>query len=316
MRDSAKRDLDNNLNSQTMLEERRQNLQDRLAQLDVAAAPFLQRLAELQAELDGLLLRYSEVHPDVVRARRELEDLQSTISAHEESSDEGAAKPTVIQDPQVAALQEEIADVTQRLDVLRKDEPRLRGEIRKYDRRIAAVPRVEPQLTRLLNEHNMLQKRWRTLQEKADRARESQLIEEELMGEQFELVQRAGFPSRPVSPNPAPIIGLSLISSCLLFVGPLMVRRLLNPVISSEAGLRALVDVPLLVSLPRVITPRYKGHVARRFAKNLGFSVVFAVVLAAVVLYVGRDASAGIEQQQRPAQQDAVEAQEDVSQSR
>ena len=44
------------------------------------------------------------------------------------------------------------------------------------------------------------------------------------------------------------VVGLAL------FVGPLILRRFLNPLVSSEAGLRAIVEIPVLVSIPRIPT--------------------------------------------------------------
>jgi hypothetical protein len=61
----------------------------------------------------------------------------------------------------------------------------------------------------------------------------------------------------------------------MLCVGPLLTYRFLNPLVSSEAGLRALTGVPVLVIVPRILTPQNRGYRLRRFLANVGMSLVF-----------------------------------------
>jgi hypothetical protein len=72
-----------------------------------------------------------------------------------------------------------------------------------------------------------------------------------------------------------------------LFVGPIPLRRVLSPVIGSESGLRALSEVPVLVSIPRIITERGAALARRRLVRNVSLSLLSSATLTAVIAFFG-----------------------------
>ena len=84
--------------------------------------------------------------------------------------------------------------------------------------------------------------------------------------------------------NPSSCLGPSPNSA--RFVGPVVALRVLNPPVSSEAGLRVVTDVPVLVSIPRIEAVGFRGSALRAFAKNAALAAVSAAVLVAVVYFV------------------------------
>jgi uncharacterized protein involved in exopolysaccharide biosynthesis len=276
---TLERDLDNNLEAYKAAEVRLKRLREELSTIDVGPSMLMTRLASLEQELDLLLSRYSEVHPDVVRKRREIADLRATVAA-------GGNPDDTSRDPRVVDLQGQIDDLTAQMTSLGEEQEDLRAEIAKYDRWIRAQPEVQPRLAELLTEQQHRRDRYTDLQAKADAAKESEVMERSRQGQQIELIERAAVPDEPFAPNPPKLIGVAIVAGFALFVGPLVARRVLNPLVASEAGLRAISEVPVLVSLPRIVTPANRGYAARRLAKNLGLSVASAAVLVGVILFV------------------------------
>jgi len=274
--ENAKRDLENNDGTLAVNAER---LRDLRAQLTAASAvaTSAELVAQLEQELEDLLLVYSQQHPAVVRKQRQLEDARAAVAAEEVST-----QPAAPNDPQVLALQQQISTLELERTTLTSNADRLRRLIREYERRIQAVPEVQPQLTALINEHNILRQRYQDLQEKADIARESQFLEESRKGTRMELAERAEAPGSPIFPDRKKFFALGVAVGLTLFVGPLLLLRLLNPPISSEAGLRALTTLPVLVAIPRIPTPNNRGLGMKRFAKNVALSAVCAAILLAV----------------------------------
>ena len=90
------------------------------------------------------------------------------------------------------------------------------------------------------------------------------------------MIERAVPPVLPVSPNPTQIFGVCLVAGLVLFVGPILARGFLRPLISSEAGLRQLAGVNLLISIPRIETPENARLNRLRWVKNFGFSATSA----------------------------------------
>jgi hypothetical protein len=133
----------------------------------------------------------------------------------------------------------------------------------------------------------MLRQRYEEAQQKVDQNREALFLEETLLAERFELAKRAEPPRKAVYPKPIRFFVMGIVGCCLLFVGPLLARRFLSPVISSEAGLRALTDVPVLVTIPRVETSQTKGLVLRRRIKNFALSTLCVVMAVAAFMLLG-----------------------------
>lgn len=280
--DSRQRDLQENLDRQSVTQEALGKLQEQLAELQRPLGPGQDpRVEQLRAELEALLVRYSEVHPEVVRKRRELDDyLASRANAP-------APSPEAVEvDPQIKVLRDEIDETRLQATALGREEQTIRDEIRGLERRIQAVPSVQPRLTALRAEHRAAREKYESLQQKVEAARDSEFMEDSLRGERFELARAAEVPRAPVSPKPIVVHGLGVIIGLLVFIGPMLVRRFLNPLVFSEAGLRTLTDVPVLVSIPRIVTPNYKGQRNRRLLKNFGLSAVGAVALAVVLTLV------------------------------
>ena len=101
------------------------------------------------------------------------------------------------------------------------------------------------------------------------------------------MLEWASVPYQPISPKPNQVYSVGVVAGLLLIVGPLILTQLLNPIVSSENGLRGLVEVPVLVTVPRIVTRDNVGQNRRRFFKNLGISVLSAAALAAVMVVVG-----------------------------
>lgn len=96
----------------------------------------------------------------------------------------------------------------------------------------------------------------------------------------------AGVPRSPIEPNPRQIYLIFLGVGMAIFVGPMLARHVLNPPITSEAGLRSLSTIPVLVSVPRIVTPDNRGIGRRNLIKNLAFSILACAVLVTVKWFV------------------------------
>jgi len=100
----------------------------------------------------------------------------------------------------------------------------------------------------------------------------------------WEITAEATVPVAPAALPRAPLVALGVLAGCLAFVGPVLTRRYLDPVISCEEGLRSLAGVPLVARIPRISTPGTKRECAARWAKNIGLSLLSAAVLVATVV--------------------------------
>jgi uncharacterized protein involved in exopolysaccharide biosynthesis len=238
----------------------------------------LAELSRLETELADLLRDYAEVHPDVLAKRREIEALKARIKLDgdtQQAITEGRTQP----EPGNGQESAEIAAAMDDIEQLQNEERHIRRDIAEYQRRIAATPGVEQRLADLTRGTEVLQEKYREYDRKLQSAKAAQRIEESRQGALFELRELAVPPLRPVSPNPPMVLVMGIVAGIALFVGPLVGRYLLRPVIFTESALRSLSDVPVLVSIPRIPGPTTDQRVRRRRIKNLTWSVLSVVVL-------------------------------------
>ena len=95
------------------------------------------------------------------------------------------------------------------------------------------------------------------------------------------------FEAAAAAPHRAPLVALGVLAGCLLFVGPLLTRRFLDPVIHCAEGVRSLSGVPLLARVPRIPTPGLDRERARRWLKNGVLSALSVAALVAALVTLG-----------------------------
>lgn len=241
------------------------------------------RLLELRTELDGLLLNYTDAHPDVVRVRHQIEDLQAELSrlAAQGTQPDGAANgaATVTANPLFHSLRGDLAQVRSDIAALRarvsENDALLDSELER-GRRVADSEAALAELTR---DYEVNRDIYQDLLRRRENARVSMNLDAERRGLTITVQEPASLPLRPTglrfmhfaAAGMAVGIGLPLV---LVF---LLVR--LDPRVRSPRQLaESLGGVPLLASIPLQRSDRER----RRDRWRSAFAVaLFAAVVAA-----------------------------------
>ncbi|AMY12995.1 tyrosine kinase [Luteitalea pratensis] len=264
--ESLARDRDRKLILQRLLAEASQEEEpstttDPASGLPKNASPE-QRLDAARRALSQMELRLSPKHPDVIRTRRLIEDLERQVDA------EALQRPL---SPDAVAPRVANSEDTRRRDKLREQgaeiesldrqiafkteaERRLRAEIAGYQARLESVPGVESEWVALTRDYDTLQTSYRELLSKSENSRLAASLEQRQIGEQFRILDPPNLPQRPSSPN-RPRINL-MGAAAGLGVGCALVGLafLRDSTMRTEAELVGSVDLPVLALLPYVTT--------------------------------------------------------------
>ncbi len=243
--------------------------------------PYEQQLARLEGELKNLLIDYTEKHPDVDKKRREIAALKVRRVTQPDPIEDAPGRAAPPKSPLAKRFEGERAELAR----MEHDAAKLRAEIAKYDSRITVTPERQGRLDELKGEAERYERRVTELENSLARARSGQELEERQQGEQLEVVELAQVPRRASQPQPVKVLLVGLVAGLALFVGPIPARRFLNPMVASEAGLRAISDLPVLVSIPRVATQETTNFGRHERMRNFGLSLAFAAVLAVILVY-------------------------------
>ncbi len=250
-----------------------------------ATGGLTSRIAAARQQLETLRERYTDQHPEVLAAESRLNRLlgeaeRAGLSVEgggaggpEGSSDTGLT-PFQVRE---RAIQNEIAHMQAKAD-------RIRGEIDRYQNRVERTPAVEQELAELTKGYSTLEKRHADLQGKLEEAKGSLRVEQAHKGQQFEIMQLAEAPSRPASPNKQAILTGAVCIGLAVFVGPLVIRALLRPVIASRSTVESLSTVPVLLAIPEISTKDVVTRKRRAFLVNVTSSAASVAILLATVV--------------------------------
>jgi len=205
-------------------EETRRMLQQQLSQMQTMPmitvdeptsgeelVPESSSLSKLKAKLKELRLRYTEKHPEVVRLKRliaQMENEEKSNEANEEGSKEEGSKETSANEEPLWASQIEaqLAQLDAEISQLKNERKRLKSEIKEYERRVEITPKVEQQLKELSRGYEVTQKEYQSLLDKKLQAELAANMERKQKGERFKVLDQAKIPERPFKPNRQKII--------------------------------------------------------------------------------------------------------------
>ncbi len=278
--DSLNAQLRINNDNQIRLAERRDTVAGQLAQAKINSGgpePDEVRLARLQQELITLRMKYTDLWPDIIRIKDEIERLKKDIAAPKPKPDPKAVAgpPT----PEVSRLQDTLRQIETELKLAKQDEQRLRQGITDYQTRLDNAPKREQEYLDASRDYQGTKELYQTLSRKYDDALLSENMEQRQKGEQFRILDSALPSSTPTAPRRSRLLLAGLALSLVLGAGSMVLTELLDTSFHSARDLRAYTTVPILVNIPRIVT---EGD-ARRRRWRFRFAAV-GVLVAVVVI--------------------------------
>lgn len=244
--------------------------QSTLLSVQTREADYYHRLADLQAELDKLLLSYTPNHPDVVRVRHQMQDLQSELEREKQRqpAESASAKndlgPNLRYNPLYQELQSRLSETRRNAAAassrMSSSEALLQHELDR-SRHIADLGDTLAELNRDYEVHRDI---YQDLLKRRENARLSMQMDAEQRGLTLTIQTPAQLPLRPVGPRffVFAAIGLSLgvVIPLALMFGFLRV----DPRVRSAEQIERVAGVPVLASVALYRSPAERGHQRHR----------------------------------------------------
>ncbi len=236
-----------------------------------------QQLAARKAALAELKMKYTENHPDVLRLAKEVEELErkaSLAAAQEQEPARAALTPLGAQEQTAApetttrsflgAQIEATSEITEA--ELRLQDESLKNEIAKLEKeredikqqmkavqaRLNLTPALEQELLAMTREHSGLLGRYNDLRNKKYSTQMATILETDRSNEVYRIIDPAILPERPVFPNRPQMIVIGIAAGLLLGLGAAFAREYLDPTLASEEEAVAVLNLPVLVSIPEL----------------------------------------------------------------
>ena len=276
--DSLNARLRSNVDNQVRLAERRDQLATQLAQARIDAGgpePDDVRLARLRQALVALRMKYTDLWPDIVQIKDEIARLEKQMADPKSKPKTAEIPPT----PEVMRLQGMLKSPETELALTKTDEQRLRKSMDSYQARIDETPKNEQEFQELTRNYETTKDLYQNLTKRFEEAQLAESMEQRQKGEQFKILDSAVPASSPTAPRRDRLLIVSIVLSLALGAGAIILAEVLDTSFHSASDLRAHVGIPLLVSIPRILT----DHDVRRQRWRFRF-VATGVVLSVLVV--------------------------------
>lgn len=264
--------------------EQRSSLKDREALLRsqlASLSPHLEkekqneRLDLLEENLISLQARFTSQHPDVVKAKAEIEKLKKDLQETQSKKGPKIKAPDnpawIAVNTQLEALKIEYTTVDRQIADLYEQQ-------KEYQRRLATTPQIEQKYNTMIIERNNTKQKYDDLMKKVMEARVAHGLEKEQKGERLTLIDPARIPEKPFKPNRMGILLIGIIFGVGLGVGLAAVLEYTDNSVRKVEVLTMVTKLPVLAGIPEILTDHQKKRARNRR---------IALALGAVCLIVG-----------------------------
>lgn len=255
------------------------------------------RIESVKRNLDALLQRYTEAHPDIVAGRRLLKDLEEQKrreiaelrkSPLYQNAAAGSAQPMGAS----AAAQAELARMVAASEV---QVASLKARVAQYTERVAQArtalkfsPQIEAEAAQLNRDYGVIKANYDALVSRRQSAVMSGELEVASGVADFRLIDPPRVSPKPVAPNRLALLPLPLLAGLAAGLFLTLAASQLRPVFMDGGDLRAKTGLPVLGVVSFVLTDlerrRERMSLYRFFAASGGLVSVFLVGLVALVI--------------------------------
>lgn len=199
-------------------------------------------LWQMEQRLADLRLRYTDKYPEVVLLKQRIANLKAHPSA-----ENGNSRGQTPADP-------ELSRVNAQLAALQKEESRLRSRINTYQRHLDDAPVAGQQLRALTQGYSETNDLYATLLKSYEQARLA-YVTSARGGLRFDVLESAMVPTAPVGPGRLRLVILCFVLGIGLAGLAAVMAEQFDTSFHSLAELQAFTSLPVLASVPEIVTP-------------------------------------------------------------
>lgn len=215
--------------------------------------PEINQLVQMKQQLVELNTRYTAKHPDILRLKEMINDLENKI---EKSSNVKEQESVVLLDQE---LQERRRNLRQQLHSTNNEIKNLEIELKKIQvelgqihQRVENTPKREQELMSLRRDYNNIQESYNSLLNRKLEAELAVNMERKQKGEQFHIVDTAKRPERAVSPNIVTLFLGSLAVGLGIGIGIIFLIDFLDNSVRYKDEVEEITDLPVISTISKI----------------------------------------------------------------
>ncbi|WP_300617479.1 XrtA system polysaccharide chain length determinant [Dokdonella sp.] len=244
------------------------------------------QLVDLQAQLDRLLLTYTDQYPDVVRTRRQMEDIKRQLASEQEQrrNDPGTASKSAFDNaafnPHYLEIKRQLGEKQQAAAAARSRMGAAESMLKEEMERSGRIASSEGTLAELTRDYEVNRDIYQDLLKRRENARVSMVMDQEQRGLTLRIQDPAVMPLRPSGLRLTHFALAGIALALAVPIGLLASLVQFDPRLRSAPQIERLVGVPVLATIPVYETPR------DRRVQRSRLLLAAVLVLGAIAAYV------------------------------
>ncbi len=221
-----------------------------------------QQLSALELQLSSLESKYTEDHPDVIKAKNDIEALKKKMAdAQDTDRPVDAEKPekAALESPQIQTLRTQIYQLDQLIKEKAAQQEGLQQQIKMYQTRVESSPAVEQEYKELTRDYETALRFYNELLGKRDQSAMATDLERRQQGEQFQVLDPANLPDKPSFPNIPVFVAGGGVGGLSLGFGLIFLFEILDGSLRSREDVETMLHLPVLAMIPAIeVVPNKK----------------------------------------------------------
>jgi succinoglycan biosynthesis transport protein ExoP len=235
---------------------------------------LMTELASRRNQLAELSAKYTDSYPDVIRLRKEVEQLERKIAEKRGIELEG-----------IGRMEAEIASVDAEMASLTRERANIQRNIDVLQAKADQSPLHEQEMITLTHNYDNLKKEYDDLLQKREEAKISEKMEISTHGDQFQILDPANLPEVPFKPKPKLIFGFAFLMAGFLGFGGAIGLEKMDLTLRGVTDFKHYFDLPILASIPILETVEFVRRKNLRRKAIIGGMISFAFALFALLLF-------------------------------
>jgi uncharacterized protein involved in exopolysaccharide biosynthesis len=199
------------------------------------------QLEEQKKLLADLQSRYTEKHPDIVRAKKRIADLEKSKET-----------TSVKNDPRYKELEASLAETERQIRRQRQEGEKISAQIGQYRGRVESTTQREQEMATMVQEYNNTRLQYDTLIKKSEEAQQAENLERRQKGEQFRVIDPARMPEKPVQPDIPKVLLIGLFAGLGCGLGGIFIREQLDRSFRDPEDAEVTLGLKVLANIPRI----------------------------------------------------------------
>ncbi|MGO1463519.1 MAG: XrtA system polysaccharide chain length determinant [Marinobacter sp.] len=254
--------------------------------LDAGKSSAERRLVSLRSELDSLLLRYHEKHPDVVSVQGQIADLEKQISTQTDADRDGGVTE-VMENPVYENLKIQLSESTTQLEVQKNRLESLKRLLEDGFERSQRVAENQAELSELTRDYDVTRGVYEDMLQSREKARLSMTLDVQGEGVNYKIQEPASYPTQwdGIQLFQVGLAGPFLGSAAVL--GLLVMLVMLDQRVRSPRALQLALpeSIPVLTTIPHYRSTWHDRLLRKDVLALLVVLAVFMVGYLAVLVF-------------------------------